>query len=218
MRVGLDVTAAVRQGAGIGRYTRELLRALARLDGERRYRLFAASTRPSPHPLPPLPGNFSFRLLPFHDIWLARAWGRLDLPLPVELILGRVDLFHSPDFTLPPTLPGVPTLLTVHDLSFEREPGSAAPGLPGYLRRVVPRSVRRASRVLADSQATRADLMALYGTPPEKVEVLYPGVDPIFRPAPAEEQARVRARYHLGEAPFVLTVSTLQPRKNHARL
>ena len=73
MRIGLEVTAAVRQGAGIGRYVRELLLALAELDARNTYRLFFASRRPLPHALPALPANFHARRLPVPDAWLARA-------------------------------------------------------------------------------------------------------------------------------------------------
>ena len=131
MRIGLEVTAAVCQGGGIGRYVRELLRALTVLDSENQYRLFFAATNHDMRGLPALPANFRARRLPFEDIWLARVWQRLRVPLPVELITGRVDVYHSPDFTLPPTLGKTPTLLTVHDLSFARHPRSAAPGLRG---------------------------------------------------------------------------------------
>ncbi|NIR59950.1 MAG: glycosyltransferase family 4 protein, partial [Gammaproteobacteria bacterium] len=65
----------------------------------------------------------------------------------------------------------------MHDLSFVRAPEAADPGLRAYLNRVVPRSVARADHVLADSEATRQDLIALYGTPPEKISVLHAGVD-----------------------------------------
>jgi glycosyltransferase involved in cell wall biosynthesis len=220
LRVGFDATPAVRQGGGIGRYTRELLRALAAVDSSTQYRLFYASPRGAAnHALPPLPANFSVRHLPFDDIWLARVWQRAQAPLPVEWITGRLDLFHSPDFTLPPTRRGTRTLLTVHDLSFVRDPESAMPVLRAYLNQVVPRSVARADRVLADSQATRADLMALYGTPPEKISVLYSGVNAVFQPVRGPAAlAAVRARYGLGQSPFILAVGTLQPRKNYARL
>lgn len=218
MRIGLDVTAAVSQGAGIGRYTRELVRALAAADPHTAYRLFFAS-RTRPHPLPALPANFRVTALPFHDIWLARLWHRARLPLPVELLTGPLDLFHSPDFTLPPVRRGTPTLLTVHDLSFVRDPESAAPGLRAYLNQVVPRSVGRATHLLADSQATQADLQELYGVPAERISVLYCGVDPAFQPVTAPAAlAAVRARYGLGAAPFILGISTLQPRKNYVRL
>ncbi len=219
MRIGLEVTAAVRQRGGIGRYVRELLRALAALDSDNEYRLFFAAKNDDGHGLPDLPANFRARRLPFHDIWLARVWQRLRAPLPVELITGRVDVYHSPDFTLPPTLWNTPTLLTVHDLSFAHHPSSTAPGLRGYLDIVVPRSVRRATHLLADSQATKDDLMALYHTPEEKITVLYAGVSGGFSPvADPGALAKVRERYGLGERPYVLSIGTLQPRKNHIRL
>ncbi|MBI3241210.1 MAG: glycosyltransferase family 4 protein [Chloroflexi bacterium] len=213
MRIGIEVTAAARQGGGIGRYVRELLKALAQRDSENQYRLFFASPNPVPHPLPPLPSNFSIRHLPFHDIWLARLWHRAQLPAPVDLITGPIDIYHAPDFTLPPTR--VSSLLTIHDLSFARDPESAAPGLRAYLNTVVPRSVRRASHIIAVSQTTKNDLIELYNTPANKITVVYEGVDSIFKPTPSPA---IRAKYGLGDKPFIFSVSTLQPRKNFQRL
>nr|MBP7686880.1 glycosyltransferase family 4 protein [Thermoflexales bacterium] len=160
----------------------------------------------------------NLRHLPFHDKWLMRLWQRLHIPLPVEAFVGRVDLFHSPDFTLPPTLPGVPTLLTVHDLSFVRDPDSAWPSLRAFLNKAVPRSVKRATHVLADSLATKHDLIELFGTPAEKITVLYSGVEARFAPVrDSAEIERVCAKYQLPR-PFILSVGTLQPRKNYGRL
>jgi glycosyltransferase involved in cell wall biosynthesis len=218
IRIGFDATSAVRQGGGIGRYTRELLRALAAVDAHPDYGLFFAAPTVT-HPLPPLPPGFRVRQIPVDDIWLARVWQRAQLPAPVEWLTGPIDLFHSPDFTLPPTRRGTRTLLTVHDLSFVRDPDSATPVLRRYLGAVVPRAVARAHHVLADSHATRADLIELYRTPPEKVSVLYSGVHESFRPILNEEiLSEVRARYGLGSTPFILAVGTLQPRKNYVRL
>lgn len=218
MRIGLEVTAAVSQGGGIARYVRELLRAVAAADNENSYRIFYASPKPT-HRLPPLPENFSVTHLPFHDIWLARVWHRLRVPLPVEFFTGSIDVYHSPDFTLPPRLPGTPGLLTVHDLSFVRDPASASPTLRSYLQVVVRRSVNRASHILADSEATKTDLVELYRTPADKITVLYAGVGPSFTPVRAPEQlAAVRRRYGIGNAPFIFSISTLQPRKNYCRL
>jgi len=212
-RIGIDYTAAINQAAGIGRYVRELIGALLQLDTTNQYHLFAASPFPIPH------SPFPITHLPFHDKWLMRIWHRARLPLPVELITGRIDLFHSPDFTLPPTLPGTRTLLTVHDLSFIQDPDSADERLRAYLDKVVPRSVRRADHILADSQATKEDLIDLWQTPAAKITVIYCGVEPCFRPVtdPAA-LAAVRARYQLSDGAFILSVSTLQPRKNYRRL
>jgi len=226
MRIGIDYTAAVRQQAGIGRYTRELVRALLALDADdseeaadhARYTLFAA-TGGLKQPLEvDLPGA-SLRKIPLSDDWLARLWHRARLPLPVELFVGRLGLLYSPDFVLPPTLPGVRTLLTVHDLSFVHYADHFVPKLVRYLRQAVPRSVARADRVLADSACTRADLIAHFGTPADKVEVLYSGVSHRFQPQPEPgEERRIRARYDLGQRPYLLSVGTLQPRKNYLRL
>ena len=216
--VGIDYTAAYEQGAGIGRYVRELIRALAAHDSVTPYRLFVAGA--SREALPPQPGpNFTWRPTRITPRWFARIWHRLQIPLPVETFVGRVNLFHATDFTLPPVLPGVKTLLTIHDLSFVRAPETTTPVLKAYLDRVVPRSVRRATHVLADSQATKDDLIALYGTPPEKITVLLSGVNPEFAPVTdAEARRAVRRRYDLPDNPYILSIGTVQPRKNYARL
>jgi glycosyltransferase involved in cell wall biosynthesis len=113
----------------------------------------------------------------------------------------------------------VRTLLTVHDLSFERAPETAEPSLRSYLKRVVPRSVARADHVLADSEATRQDLIDLYRTEPDKISVLYSGVDARFRPVddPTAIQA-VREKYGISKGPYLFSVGTVQPRKNYGRL
>lgn len=220
-RIGFDATAAVTQGGGIGRYTRELLHALVEEGDQYCYRIFAGratQTLPIDNPIPSAQ-HVSFRQLPLSPRWLYRMWYRLRLPVPVQLFTGPVDLFHSPDFVLPPVLGNIPTILTVHDLSFAFYPETFTPALVNYLERVVPWSVRRATHVLADSESTRRDLIRLYGTQEEKITVLYSGVHERFNTA-QEDEARqaVRQKYEIGNAPFVFTVSTLQPRKNHQLL
>jgi glycosyltransferase involved in cell wall biosynthesis len=216
--VGIDYTAAYEQGAGIGRYVRELIGALAAQDDQTPYRLFVAGA--APNKLPPPPGrNFAWRPTRITSLWFARLWHRLQVPLPVEAFVGRVQLYHATDFTLPPTLPGTPTLLTVHDLSFVRAPETTTPVLKAYLDRVVPRSVRRADHVLADSQATKDDLVELYGTRPDKITVLLGGVNPEFAPVMDPHVRRaVRQRYALPGNPYIFSIGTVQPRKNYARL
>jgi glycosyltransferase involved in cell wall biosynthesis len=129
-----------------------------------------------------------------------------------------VDLFHSPDFTLPPVRGGTRTIVTVHDLSFLHVPSCFEPPLLDYLRTNVPQAVHRADWVLADSENTRRDVIELLGVPAEKVSVIYPGVEPRFRPGYDRQTLdRVRAKYGLPSR-FILSVGTVQPRKNYARL
>lgn len=213
MRIGIDYTAAVRQSAGIGRYTRNLIRALAELDTENRYTLFVAGGWRDGDGLGPWPSNFRVRSVPLSDRWMHILWQRLRLPIQIQAVTGPLDLFHSPDFVLPP-VGRTPAILTVHDLSFLRVPECYVPAFRKYLEGAVSRSVRRAEIILADSESTRRDLLELLAVEPSRVAVLYPGVELRFRAVrDAELLDRVRMRYGLPGL-FVLGLSTLQPRKN----
>jgi glycosyltransferase involved in cell wall biosynthesis len=220
MRIGIDYTAAARQQAGIGRYTRELVGTLLDLPQDHQYTVFAATGGlQSADWTASIQGKARPRSLPLSDEWVARLWHRARLPVPVETFTGPLDVFYSPDFVLPPTRRSTRRILTVHDLSFLHYPDHFVPKLVRYLEKVVPRSVARADRVLADSQATRDDLISMMGVVPEKIDVLYSGVDARFTPRPEPgERERLRARYGLGGQPYILSVGTIQPRKNHLRL
>jgi glycosyltransferase involved in cell wall biosynthesis len=221
VRIGIDVTAALTQGGGIGRYVRELIRALATADSETEFQLFSAkppATFPVPDPLPQS-ANFTHKPAPLNESWLYRLWYRARMPLPVQMVTGALDLFHSPDFVLPPVAGKIPTLLTVHDLSFIHYPHVYEARLVNYLNKVVPWSVRRATHILADSQATKDDLIQFYDTPDQKISVLYSGVSDDFQPVSSDNKLlAMRKKYHLGSKPFILTVGTVQPRKNYELL
>ncbi len=221
MRIGIDLTAAVSQGGGIGRYTRELVHALVEIDQENEYRFFSAKPPPV-LPVPnavPMAANTVYHPAPLSERWLYRLWHRLQVPLPVQLFTGRLDLFHSPDFVLPPVNGRIPTLLTIHDLSFLKYPETFPPQLVGFLKLVVPRSIERATHIVADSEATKHDLSELWHVPSDKVTVLYSGVNERFQPiTDVKKITAVRAKYNLGDAPYVLSVGTIQPRKNYQML
>jgi glycosyltransferase involved in cell wall biosynthesis len=222
MRIGIDYTSAVRQRAGIGRYCRELIQALVKLDAENEYVLLIAGrltadesaeldTRFAGH------ANVVLRPIPLSDRWLNRLWHRLQLPLPVELFTGPLDIFHSPDFTLPPVR-RAKTLVQIHDLSFLRVPKYADPKLQSYLKTVVPRCAKHADLILADSQHTKQDIVSLFRIPSDDVMVILGGVESRFHPiADLDRLARAQERYDLPER-FILGLGTLEPRKNFAGL
>lgn len=228
MRIAIDYTAAARQGGGIGRYARELIGAVLAQESAHQFVLMAASAglgerwtreRTRLRALAAHPEQLSFRSLPLTDDWMARLWQRLRLPLPAEFLTGRVDCFYSPDFVLPPLLPATRAILTVHDLSFLHHPETFPAPLRRYLETAVPRSIARADHILADSDATHRDLLALLNTPAEKITTLYCGVSPDFSTqATSGERERLQKRYGIGKRPYILTVGTIQPRKNYVRL
>jgi glycosyltransferase involved in cell wall biosynthesis len=219
MKIGIDYTAALKQSGGIGRYTRGLITTLAQLDAQNDYTLMLTPDAPREglqtfrsHP------NFAPKIYPLPERWLTIGWHRLNLPAPVEWFAGPVDLFHSPNFILPPVRQAK-TLLTVHDLSFIRHPQGAVGRLRRWLEKVVPRSLARADHVLADSESTRLDLMDIYNVPSEKITVVGAGVEERFQPiTDALKLESVRRRYRLPPGKFVLSLGTLEPRKNFTGL
>lgn len=226
-RIGMDYTAAARETAGIGRYARELIHAVLKADPQYAYSVMAGTAglgaawqKQHARLKACLPASrLDIHALPLTDDWIARLWQRVRVPIPAQAIVGRIDLFYSPNFVLPPLLPGTHSLLTIHDLSFLRHPETFTEALRTYLKKVVPRSVHQATRVITDSEATRQDVIALLGTDPVKVTTLLPGVSPRFTPvSKPDEYETIRSRYNLGTKPYVLAVGTVQPRKNYVRL
>lgn len=216
VRIAIHYTPALTQTAGIGRYTRGLVAALARLPapGDMQFRLFVMGRPPEARSWPE---HFTWHTVPISELTMIRLWHRLRFPLPVEWLTGPIDLYHSPDYVLPP-LRRAAGVVTVHDLSFLRVPACADPRLRAFLAAEVPKTVARAAHVLADSESTRCDVIELLDVPPEKVSVVPAGISPEFHRVEDEVKlTAVRIRYGLPQR-FILSVGKLEPRKNFVRL
>jgi glycosyltransferase involved in cell wall biosynthesis len=166
--VVIDADVLGRRRTGDETYVTELLRALPSFGEGLR---FAAITR---HPELVPPG--------IEPILLPGRIQELRMAIRVPFLLRRLrpalaHFVHS----LPPFL-RCPAVLTVQDLSFERDASLMGARETAIFRFVVPRSARRASRVLAISQRTKDDLVELYGLAPEKIAVTPLAYDPAFRP------------------------------------
>jgi glycosyltransferase involved in cell wall biosynthesis len=212
VRIGIDYTAAVNQRAGIGRFVRNLVASLVALDQNDQFTLLHSSPNAGAEVrVPPAPNvvTSEFR---FPERWLTILWHRLRVPLPVEWATGPLDIFHAPDFVLPPVR-RARRVLTVHDLAFLLYPECADARLREYLMSAVPRSVRAADFVVADSANTQNDVICLLGADPARTAVVPGGVEPRFQPAPAEAVADLRYRLGLVE-PFILSIGMIEPRKN----
>jgi glycosyltransferase involved in cell wall biosynthesis len=218
MRIAIDYSAAVNQRAGIGRLVRNQVLALAEVDHDNDYRLVYARPNRGSTPQFPRAGNFSRREVALGERWLSILWHRAKVPVPAEWLSGPVDLYHCPDFVLPP-LRRARGILTVHDLAFLMRPDCADHRLRAYLEEVVPRSVRRADFIIADSENTRNDLVVLLGVKPSAVAVVPGGVEPRFmRASDPAVLHRAREKLGVGEAPFILSIGVIEPRKNLNRL
>lgn len=208
MLIGIDAsrtTRAVRTGTE--GYALHLIRALLRLDGGHRYRLYF-NQAPPPGLFPE--GAYEARVIPFPRLWT-------HVRLAIEVTRHPVDVLFVPAHVLPLVSAGR-SVVTVHDLGYLAFPQAHRPLDRLYLDLSTRWNVTRATRVLADSEATRRDLITRYRAPAEKVAVVYPGWDAeVWRPAPQEQVAAVKARYGIA-GDYILYLGTLQPRKNLVRL
>src|SRR5579859_5846752 len=192
-----------------------MLSALSRRDDDIEYRMFYCAGGTMEGRLPFLDNRFSARRWPVSDRVMNTIWHRARVPLPVQYITGAFDVFHSPDFTLPPAA-GRPRIVTVHDLAFMTVPECAFPSLRTYLSRVVPRSIRQADHVLAVSESTKRDIIRLLDVSPDHVTTVPEAADPRFVPGDQEAARQSLEQFGISE-PFILAVGTLEPRKNYER-
>jgi glycosyltransferase involved in cell wall biosynthesis len=184
----LDADVLGRQRTGDETYVRNLLQALPDVAPELR---FAAVTR-RPDLVPD--GIEPVELAAGSQEW-RMAWS---FPRLLRRLRPRIAHFQH----ALPLFARVRSVLTVHDLSFEREPSLMPRKDRLVFRTVVPRSARRADRVIAVSERTREDLADLYGIPEAAVEVIPHGVDPIFTPGEGR---------HAG---YLLVVGSVERRKD----
>jgi glycosyltransferase involved in cell wall biosynthesis len=209
LRIAIDATPAALQRGGVGRYARELLRALVVEARDERFTLALAASeergRDLLNELPPGAWR-EVRRLPASERVMTAFWQRLRAPVRVERWIGPVDVYHGTDFILPPTR--APGVVTVHDLSYVLTPQYAEPRLARYLEAAVPRAIERASAIITVSASVAAELAAVYPAAAGKLTAIPNGVRlPEHPPARAE-----------GQRPRILTVGTVEPRKNHLGL
>lgn len=217
MRIAIDYTAATRQAAGVGMYVRSLVDAMLAQDSTNQYTLLTSGRPTRERPFPDAP-NARGRSLIIPDRYLNILWYRWRLPISATFFTGHVDIYHGPDFVLPPLNGGVRKVVTVHDLAFLEHPEYAVPELAAYLKKVVPEAVAAADMIASVSQATSETLVKHFGTPHEKIRVVPGGIRPSLRRItdPMLLEA-TRHKYNL-QRPLVLAVGTLEPRKNHLGL
>jgi glycosyltransferase involved in cell wall biosynthesis len=217
MRIAFDYTAGIRQEAGIGNYVRCLLDAMLARDKENEYILITSGRPTRERPFPAAP-NLRGRAVLIPDRYLNVLWYRWRAPLPANLFTGSVDIYHGPDFVLPPLSKKIRKVVTIHDLAFLEHPEYAAPGLVEYLKKVVPESVAAADVVAAVSHDAARTLIEHFQTPREKITIIPNGLRPHFRRITDPILLGATTNKFRLRHPLVLGVGTMQPRKNHMGL
>lgn len=207
MRVGIDARLLTGAYTGDRTYWRGLLTAFSHLLDAAAHRLILFSTRPIANGTLPESSLYEHVIVPARS---ERLWSLFQLPKLART--HSCDLVHT-QYTVSPFF-RIPTVTTVHDISFLIEPHWFPLKDRILLRLTVPASCRRARRVLTVSETSREDIIERLSLSPEKVVATPNGLPEGFYPIPkAEAQAWARERYGI-QPPFALAVGVLQPRKN----
>lgn len=212
MRIGFDAKRVFFNTTGLGNYGRDVLRVLHRHCPAHE---LVAYTPGKGRVAFALDGRFEVRT-PHGPIWRAFPAAWRTAGVAADAARDGVELFHGLTGELPLGLArhGVRSVVTIHDLIFERYPELYRPIDRRIYRWKMRGAARRADLVLAISDQTKRDLVELYGVPAGKVRVVYQGCHAAFRqPVAPEARAEVSRRFALPPV-FLLAVGTIERRKN----
>ncbi|MCS6770922.1 MAG: glycosyltransferase family 4 protein [Kiritimatiellae bacterium] len=210
MRVCVDIQSAVGARAGVGRYTMFLVQHLGLERGPNEVAAFHFDFRRRGPPFA-AEGVQMRRAVGIPGRLPQFAWKTTGWP-PFDWFAGSADVYHFPNFIIPPLSRGA-GVVTIHDLAFLRHPETIESKNLAYLRRHIRETVRRADAIIAVSEFTAREIVELLGASPDVVHPIHSGLDPAMRPAPPEAIRSLCARLNL-DRPYLLSVGTLEPRKN----
>jgi len=213
MLIGIDASRATRgRRTGTETYSLNLIRALLGLGAKHTFRLYS-DVAPQAELFweGPRPEHVELCVIPWPRLWT-------HLRLGAEVLRRTPDVLFVPAHVVPLIHPRR-SVATVHDLGYLFYPEAHSSAQRRYLSWSTGWNARESAAVIADSAATKADLVRSYDVDPARVSVIYLGRNEAF--APVRDAAAVQAardRYGIGSGPYLLCVGTLQPRKNLARL
>ncbi len=206
MKLALDLTALCRRHTGMEYYALNLCRALLATDGRDEFHLFF---RREIHPeLRPFADRAVLHLSPFdHQVAAEQAW------IPYMERKLNADLIHFPAFP-PGLLSKTPKVATIFDSTLWKETERLSWKAKAYFAPLAGRALKNSKKILTISQNAKTEIAAAAKVPEEKIAVSYLAPDPVFeKPVTEENKRTVRAKYALPER-FILSVATLEPRKN----
>jgi glycosyltransferase involved in cell wall biosynthesis len=210
VRIAIDAHAVGAKLGGNESYALNLIEALSQIDSANHYTIYVTTSEARERFSNRWP-NFKVRSTLPHTPLI-----RIPLTLSAELRKHPVDVLHV-QFTAPPFCP-CPVVVSIHDLSFEHLPETFKRRSRTQLRLTVRHSARRATRILSLSEHTRQDIIETYRIEPERITAI-PLAAPDHFSAVTNKRELQRVRHTYGiDGEYILTVGSIQPRKNLARL
>ncbi|MBI2731564.1 MAG: glycosyltransferase family 4 protein [Sphingobacteriales bacterium] len=213
MRIAFDAKRAFQNTTGLGHYSRTLIYSLAGYFPEHEYFLFAPKETNLFHPgeldniQTVTPSSFPSTLFP--SAWRS-SWVKKDL------VQYKIELYHGLSHEIPVGIQktGIKSVVTIHDLIFERYPEQYNAIDIKIYRKKFKYACEYSDKIIAISQQTKADIIEFYKTDPDKISVCYQSCNPAFaKTIDEKEKKRVRVLYGLPEKYFLYVGSVIE-RKN----
>lgn len=221
MRIAIDGYPLVPPRAGIGQYTYHLIKALARVEPAHEYVVLyprlTRSLRMREVPIFPeecvrVVSEGRFRTLRF------RVQRKLGVGTPVERRIGSFDVYHATNYVFTHAVKRARRVVTIHDMTLVLFPEWHPRARVNSMTHELARSLEIADHILADSAATRDDIVKQFSVRSERISVVPLAADRSFRPLPAEEIQKVLSHWGLVHDGYLLFMGTIEPRKNLLRL
>ncbi|MBI2473036.1 glycosyltransferase family 4 protein [Candidatus Uhrbacteria bacterium] len=206
---GIDALSANKENrTGVENYSRSLIQSLKNHPLQKDERVVLYSLSSLDEELNKLPQGWSAKILSW---FLKRGW--MSIRMSWEMIFHAPTVLFVPGQALPIFCPRR-VLTTIHDVAFARRPDLYDPVVRKRLTRVTKQAVKKATRILVPSQATKDDLVELYNVDPDRVTVVHLAADTtLYHPYTSQEAASVLQKYRLGTN-FFLVVGRLEKKKN----
>ncbi|NCP47403.1 hypothetical protein AUJ42_03385 [Candidatus Collierbacteria bacterium CG1_02_44_10] len=214
MKIAIDISQAI-YGTGVSVYTKNLVAHLIKQYPDDEFILFGGSLRRQKElltlakKLKGIP-----KIFPLAPTLMDFVWNSLHL-VPIETFTGPVDLVHTSDWTEPPSK--YPKVTTVHDLVPFLYPHTTTDSIRNAHKKKLAWVIRESKKIIAVSESTKRDLISILRVPENKIVVISEGVEERYTPQPQEIIELAKNHYKTGDN-FIFTLSTQEPRKNHAIL
>jgi len=220
VKIGIDISQIVH-GTGVSFYTRNLVKALAKIDKENQYLLFGGSLRRKnilqdfANEIQAINKNFSAKIITLPPSLAEPLFNRCHC-LSIEKFISPIDVFHTSDWTEPPAKAAKVT--TLHDLTFLKTGKEVHPRVLNAHRRRLNLVKKESDLIIAVSQATKQDAVKILGMKPSQVRVIYEAApEDVERIKEQKKIKRIKKEYGI-KGDYLLVNAPWQPRKNFKRI
>jgi glycosyltransferase involved in cell wall biosynthesis len=209
MRIGINASKISDVHTGVGRYTSNLCRSILKAGSKNDYYFYAPGRMGNTIPANIEGTHLEKPAASIRNNTLRILWEQMVLPIYSKK--DRLDLFHYTDHALSLLFRKCPIIITVHDIAYLRLPNLLNTSRKIYKKNILQVSIKKADIIIADSYATKKDIIEYFGIREGKIRVIHLGVESRFCPISNVEVFRLKNNI---PSKMILNVGTLEPRKN----